>query len=272
MSLPSRFMPVGARHCMIIARQSGRLLAADGGTVVLMLVMPVVMMAFLQPVGKASLRSLGYTSATGAEQVVPGMAVMFGFFAVTFVAIAFFREHDWGTWNRLRASQASSVSIMLGKLTPPVMLLVGQLTVLFAAGALLFGLPLSGSPAGLLLISVALVVCLGGLGLLITAVCSTLEQVSSITNLASIVLPGLGGALAPTESLPHWAQTIAPISPAYWALRGYQDVLLDHGGVADVAANSAVLAAIGVAAFVAAARRFDMTDVKRADVSSAPAS
>jgi ABC-2 type transport system permease protein len=259
-------MRVGARHSVIIARHSGRLLMADGGIVALMLVMPVVMMAFLQPVGRASLRDLGYADASGAEQVVPGMAVMFGFFAVMFVSIAFFREHDWGTWHRLRASQASSVSIMLGKLAPPVMLLVGQLTVLFVAGAVLFGLPLDGSPGGLLLITVALVTCLGGLGLLVTAMCGTLEQVSSLTNLASIVLPGLGGALAPTDALPQWAQTIAPISPAYWALRGYHRILLDDGGVADVAANAGVLLGVGIAAFVLAARRFSLADVKRADL------
>ncbi len=97
-----------------------RLLIADPAPIVLQTLMPIAMMAFLQGTGRAVLRQGGFTDANGAELVVPGMAVMFAFFGVAFIGTAFFTEHEWGTWERLRASQAGSLEIIMAKILPPV--------------------------------------------------------------------------------------------------------------------------------------------------------
>ena len=57
----------------------------------------------------------GYPHANGAEQVVPGQAAMAAFFIVALVTFAFFAEHGWATWDRLRASPATSFEIVVGK-------------------------------------------------------------------------------------------------------------------------------------------------------------
>ena len=44
------------------------------------------------------------------------------------------------------------------------------------------------------------------------------------------------------------ALTAAPASPAYWAMRGYRAVILDGGGLADVALPVGIMATLAVVA------------------------
>ena len=41
----------------------------------------------------------------------------------------------------------------------------------------------------------------------------------------------IGGALVPLSVLPQWAKTIAPLTPTYWAMRGFRSVILDGAGL-----------------------------------------
>jgi ABC-2 type transport system permease protein len=64
-----------------------------------------------------------------------------------------------------------------------------------------------------------------------------------VTNLGAMALGGLGGGFVPVESLPDWIEPVAPISPVYWAMKGYRSAILDGGGVGDVLGPLAVLVA-----------------------------
>ena len=80
--------------------------------------------------------------------------------------------------------------------------------------------------------------------------------------MGTLLLGGLGGALTPVESLPAWAQTIAPGVPSYWAMRGYRSVILDGGGLSEVWLPVAVLLGFALA-FAAMARvLFKVDDTK----------
>ena len=48
--------------------------------------------------------------------------------------VAFFREHGWGTWDRLRSSPATASEILFGKLLPSVGLGILQIGVVVAVG------------------------------------------------------------------------------------------------------------------------------------------
>jgi len=60
-----------------IARTSARILAADPAPSIMMIAMPLLLTAFLKPAMAAQLRAAGFAGATGAEQVRPGLAVLF---------------------------------------------------------------------------------------------------------------------------------------------------------------------------------------------------
>jgi ABC-2 type transport system permease protein len=227
--------------------------------------MPIVMMAFLRGTGAAVLQRAGYLDASGAEVVVPGMAVLFAFFGVGFISAGFFSEHHWGTWDRLRASPARPLEVVLGKILPGALLEAVQLVVLFVAGALLFGFRVRGSVGGIVIMIAAATVFLVALSMLFTAIFTTANQLNAVVNLAAMVLGGLGGALAPIEALPAWARAIAPLTPAYWMLEGFRRVVLEPVGWTATLAPAAVTLVFAAGVGAIAAWRFHLTDEKRWD-------
>ena len=248
-----------SRSLMIL---NWRLLLADPAPIVVTTLMPIVMMAFLQGTGRAVLRGEGFSDANGAEIVVPGMAVLFAFFGVAFIGTAFFAEHHWGTWERLRASQARPLEVVLGKILPSAALMLGQLVVLFVVGVVAFGLRIHGSILGLGLMMIASIAMLVALSMLFTAVLRTANQLMAAVNLAAMVLAGLGGALAPVDVLPDWARALAPLSPAYWMLDGFRSVVLEPGGLGAAIGPAAVTLAFAAVAAAISVWRFRLTDDK----------
>lgn len=250
---------------LVLVRHNWALLMADPGPIVLITLMPLVMMTLLQGTSQAVLREAGYANASGAELVVPGMAVMFAFFGVNFIGSAFFSEHGWGTWDRLRASRATTLEIVLGKILPAAFLMLGQLAMVFGVGAAAFGMRINGSVAGVGVMMLACLVVLVAFSMLLTATLKTANQLSSVVSLAAVVVAGIGGALAPVDALPGWAQTIAPASPVFWMLKGFRAVILEGGGLDAIVLPAAVTLAFAGGMALIAVWRFSVTDVKVGD-------
>ena len=245
-----------------IARTSVRILANDPAPTVVMMIMPLILAAFLKPAMAAQLQAQGFTGANGAEQVIPGLAVMFAFLSSQVTSMLFYREHYWGTWERLRATGASASDVMIGKAVPLFVVMLGQLTVVFGAGALLFGFRINGSLLALALLIAALVAAVIAFAVMVVSVFKTLDQAMVIGNLGGMLMAGLGGALAPATSMPGWAQAVAHLSPAYWGLSGIRSVTLEHGGLFDVVGPLFWLVVFATACAVIAALRFKPTEAK----------
>ena len=245
-----------------IFRHNVLLLIADLPSLIGMTIMPLIMMLFLQPASRAVLVSEGYTRANGAEQVVPGMAVLFVFLSMTFTGAIFFREHVWGTWERLRASNALPLEMMIGKCFPAYLLTLVQLTIFFLVGVLMFGLHIQGSLIALALVMISLAFCLIGLAMLWVAISRSLGQFLILANLIGMFFTGIGGALAPTDALPSWAQVIAPISPAYWALQGFRTVILNGGDINTLLVPIVALIGFGAVSLLFASLRFRFAETK----------
>ena len=244
-----------------LVRHELRLMLADGASLLSLILMPLVMMAFFKPLARLALNQDDPT-ANGSEYTVPAMTTMFAFFLVGFIGFAFFSEHQWNTWERLRASQATNAEILVGKIVPALGLCLLQQTALFGAGFALFGLRVRGSLVGVLLVCAALAVCLVAVGTLLAAVLKTQQQLNAISNLGAMVLAGVSGALVPLSILPSWARIIAPVAPQYWAMRGFRATILDGQGLAGVALPIGVLLAIAAVAAGLALLRFRFDEPK----------
>lgn len=253
----------GAR-VLAICRHDLRILQRERGPLVVLIGMPLVVTWFLTPAYRQVLRGQGYAGANGAEQSVPGLAVMFSFFLVTYVGFAFFREHGWRTWDRLRASPARPAEVLIGKLVPLLGLGLLQQAVLFGAGSWLFGLRVRGSPVALAGLAVILSCVLLLYGVLLVAVCRSVQQLSALSYLSAMFMGGIGGALSPVSLLPRWVRAVAPFTPGYWAVQGYQAVILDGAGPAGVLRHAGVLALFGVVLGVLAIRQFKSDETKTA--------
>lgn len=236
------------RRSAAVVRHDLRILRSDPVFLIMMIGMPLVLMAFTERV-------------FSPEQAVPGMTVMFSLFLVGNIGFAVFREHGWSTWERLRASFATPSEIMIGKAVTPFLVLAIQLCVLFGLGSLLFGLEIRGSLLALVAVATSYAICLLALGAVALAICRTVMQLNAFTNLGAMLFAGLGGALTPIPDLPGWARAIAPVTPSYWAMRGFRDVILDAEGLAAAALPVAVLlgGAAGLTAIAAYRFRFEET-------------
>jgi ABC-2 type transport system permease protein len=250
------------RIATIVAHEF-RIARRDVSSVMILLVFPIITIAFLKPAFEPALRQAGYVRATGAEQVVPGQAAMAAFFVVALVTYAFFSEHSWGTWDRLRASHASSIEIVVGKALPRALMGAAQITLLFVVGVLVFDLHIAGPPVALVPPAAAFCVCLTMLGVCVTALCRSAQQAGAFAYLGMVLFGAIGGAFVPFGLLPGWARAIAPVTPTYWVMRSMRSVVLDGHGLRSVVTPTIVL--LGMAtlfAVVAGARmRFDEAKV-----------
>lgn len=186
----------------------------------------------------------------GAEQVVPGMTVMFTFFWGRSIGESFLFEHGWQTWERLQMSFASPAQIMLGKAIPFFCLIAIQHMILFVGGGAIFGLEWNGAIGGMILILLALNICVLMFGLMLATMMRTLAQVEAADTLATLMFASFGGSFVPVTSLPGVAEDIAPATPNYWALEAARDVILEGEGLDAVLVPT--LAILGFAALFGA--------------------
>ncbi len=190
------------RRVVAIMRHEMQLVIRDPLPVMILLIFPLILMAFLKPAFGLALVAAGYPQANGAEQVVPGQAVANGFYIVGMTSFAFFAEYGWCTWDRLRASQATTVEIIVGKAAPRLTMSVAQFVAVFAIGIPLLDLRVRGPLWALLPLVVAFGTCLVLLGVMITALCHTLQQASAVAFGGLVLFGAIGGALVPTSVLP----------------------------------------------------------------------
>lgn len=239
-----------------------RVLSRDPATVIFVLVMPLLLAALMQQMYRAALVADGIQGGNGAELAVPGMAVSFAAFGAGYVGFAFLRDHGWATWDRLRATPASSADIITGKVAPAVALTVAQMMTLLLAAGPLFDFRVTGSWVALTALVVALAVCLNALAVAVVAFTRTSQQFNAVTGLIGLILATLGGAFVPAAMMPDWAQTVAPALPTYWAIDGLHDIVLHGAALPGISRHLAALTAAAAALAVIAALRLRMQESK----------
>ncbi len=251
------------RRILALGRHDLRVLRNDPAFLVIFTLMPLAFMAFTRDAfGAALVGGAPDSDFNGAEQVGPGATVLFSGFLVGNLGFGVFREHGWNTWERLRASRLSTAELLSGKAITPILSLMLQLVVMFGAGALLFDLHVEGPVVGVVAVAAALVLMEVALGFMLLSLCRSVLQLNAATNIGAMVLGGIGGAVTPIDTLPGWAQAVAPFTPAYWAMQGFTDVIIGGEGVSGIVTPLAVLGAFTVGFLVIAALRFRVEDSK----------
>lgn len=238
------------KRCLSVVRLGMLLQVHDAGLIILMTLTALVLMPFMIPASRSTLLLEGYATATGAEQAVPGMAVLFSFLSVQVIVQSFFHEHAWGTWPRLRASAATTGAVVLGKIVVAYVVQAMQLLAVLGLGSMLFGYRPAGSLAALIAVALVFAAVLTAFGAALSLWLSSEGTALSLANLIGMLMSGLGGALCSVESFPVWARFAAHVSPVYWALDALRAVSLDGAGFAQIAVPLGVLA-VFLAAMVA---------------------
>lgn len=228
------------RKFLAVVRLNIRLQLMDPTSTLLLTVIPLVLIPFMEPAFKSMLLADGYTNVTGAEQAMPGMAVLFSFLSVQTIIQSFFREYTWGMWPRLEVSATSHGVILTGKALVAFLIQSVQVLAVLALGALILGYRPTGDTGALILVILSFAAVLAALGVTIALWAPTEDVALSLSTIIGMLAAGIGGSFCTVSSFPEWAQAVSKFSPAYWALDAVHAVSLDGAGV------SAVLPQIGM--------------------------
>jgi ABC-2 type transport system permease protein len=221
---------------------------------------PLVVVAQSQP---ASLGQGEEVEISGVQIGVPGFAVLFIFLTAQITARSIYDEKKTGTFRRLLAAPLGKWPMLVGKLIPNFILVLVQAVFLFAAG--MFVLPLMGLDAlrlgndipALVLLVLAVALCCTSLGILIAAVARTEAQIGGIAGLVLWVLAFLGGSFIPLFLINESMATIGQLTPHYWAVTGFYDLLTRGQGLGAILDSIGVLLGFSALFFVIGAWRFE---------------
>ncbi|WP_019059729.1 ABC transporter permease [Streptomyces prunicolor] len=237
-----------ARRTWVMTRHTLVLLVRDPGTPLAYTVMSLVLLSVLHPVYDR----LATPGTPGIVQAAPGIAVMFTLLALDVAGQLLLSERTWHTWDRLRSGPASPSTILAGKALPLVTLFLAQQTVLFLFAATAFGFPLTAGTWRVPLLALLWAACVTSCGLALGVHARTQGQLAAASDIGALTITCLSGCLVPLTVLPHWVSTVAPATPGYWALHGFQAAVT--GDTRAYAHSAAVIAAITATALVVSAR------------------
>ena len=171
-------------------------------------------------------------------------------------APAIVRERERGTIEQLIVTPIRPWELIVGKITPYVLIaLFDTLETLFI-GSWWFGVPVRSSMGLLLALSGLFLFTSLGIGLLASANAQT-QQEAMITVFATM-LPAimLSGYLFPIEAMPQWLQWISAAIPLTYYLRVIRALLLKGVGVVDLQNEILALIFFAVVLIGAASLRF----------------
>jgi ABC-2 type transport system permease protein len=167
--------------------------------------------------------------------IVPGLiAVILTMTMVMVTAMAMTREREKGTFENLLAMPASPFEVMIGKITPYVVVGYIQSTLIILGAYYVFDVPMIGS----------LTLLAGTTGLFIAAnlalgfTFSTIakNQLQAMQMTVFFLLPSilLSGFMFPFRGMPNWAQWLGEALPNTHFLRIVRGILLKGNGPAEI--------------------------------------
>jgi ABC-2 type transport system permease protein len=192
-----------------------------------------------------------------ATRVVGGWAMMFLLFAVSGSASAFFEEKKTGIFQRLLAAPVSRAHILLSRFLFGTLLGLVQLTALFFAGRVMYGVDVLGNFGNLVVICVAAGAASTALGMLIVAVTPTAQAAQGLATFVVLTMSACGGAWFPISFMPEFMQQIAKFTIVYWAMEGFAQVLWAGQSFRQILPTVGVLVGIATGVMSIAIWRFN---------------
>ncbi|WP_277679924.1 ABC transporter permease [Gracilibacillus dipsosauri] len=178
-------------------------------------------------------------------QIVPGYTVMFSFFIMISIVIAFVKERDGGMVARIASTPLPINRYFIGKWIPFMLIVIIQIIVLFTFGVLVYDLPL-GDPLSLIVLSFVLAFLSTSWGMAMAVLVKTENMGIALTQIIALGGAMLGGLWMPLDMMPAFIQATAKFLPQFWALDGYKNILLEGGTIMDIWLSILILLSFGL--------------------------
>lgn len=198
--------------------------------------------------------------AITAYNIVPGLlGVVLSLTLVMMTSLGMTREYERGTMESLLATPAKPIEVMIGKLSPYVVVGLIQTVVILVLARVLFSVPMAGGWDALALGVVLFIFGSLSLGFLISTVAR--NQLQAVQMSFFYILPSilLSGFMFPFRGMPAWAQALGSVIPVTHFLRIVRGSLLKGLGLIDLWTSLFALALFVVAIAAAAMSRYRRT-------------
>lgn len=170
-----------------------------------------------------------------AFSVVPGiLGVVLSSTMIMMTSIAMTRERERGTLESLLVAPIRPLEMMLGKISPYLLIGFGQILVIMTAAKVLFHVPMLGSMLLLFMVCVVFICANLALGFIFSSIAKNQMQANQASSgflLPSIILSGF---MFPYRGMPEWAQWLGEILPVTHFLRIVRGILLKGNTLGDV--------------------------------------
>ena len=189
--------------------------------------------------------------------IVPGlMGVILMMTMMLFTAVAIVRERERGNLELLINTPVSSAELMIGKVTPYIVIGLFQLGLILGVGQLLFDVPIRGSIIDLYIAGIAFIAAKLALGLLISTATQTQFQAMQMT--VFILMPSilLSGFMFPFDGMPVVAQYIGEALPTTHFIRLTRGIMLREAPIGELLQPFLYLVGFTLVAMTIAALRF----------------
>jgi ABC-2 type transport system permease protein len=171
-------------------------------------------------------------------------------------SITVIREKDTGTLEQLLMTPAEPWEILLSKIVPLFVLLMGDVFLALILGQFVFSLPFQGS--FLLFVSLsALYLFVGiGIGIMLATVCQSQQQVVLTTFFINLPMVQLSGAIAPIETMPDFFRYLSWLNPLRHYVAIIRGILLKGVGLEALWLHALSLAVFAVVLLTISTRKF----------------
>lgn len=167
--------------------------------------------------------------------MLPGiLVILITIIGAFLAALNIVREKEMGTIEQINVTPIQKYQFIIGKLVPFWIIAMAELAFGLTFGKLVFDIPFVGSLPLLFGFASAYLLVALGLGLLVSTLASTQQQVMFIIFFFLLTFILMSGIFTPVESMPDWAQWVNILNPFAYFMRVIRMVLLKGSGFSDI--------------------------------------
>lgn len=199
-------------------------------------------------------------AAVTSLNIVPGLlGVILTMTMLIFTALSVTREIERGTMESLLAMPIEPLEIMIGKITPYIVIGFIQAGLILGFGTLVFDVPITGDAGLLVLLSTLFIATNLSIGYTFSTIAQ--NQLQAIQMSFMFFLPNilLSGFMFPFAGMPRWAQVIGECLPLTHYIRIVRGIMLKGAELGDLRMEVVALVALMLIAMTFALRRFRTT-------------
>ena len=200
------------------------------------------------------------------QQTVPAWTLFGMFFILIPMTNSMIRDRKSGVFKRLLSFPVSKWHLIVGKILPFLVINVLQFFIMFMVGIFILpkmthlDLNLDFDWAGIFVVTLASALAATSYGLLVSCFAKTSEQAHAFGAFSIVILAIVGGVMIPRFVMPEFMQQASLISPLYWGLDAYLDLIVRKLPLASIWPKVFLLIGFSFVAALISGLRFRWTE------------